>query len=1062
MLIFEHFFLSSRSNLQHAYASSYDYPMVFVSILIAIFASFCAFEIIERMRRGDLRRFGRVIGALILGTGVWAMHFIGMLAFRIDCGVTYEPWITALSLLLGIIAAVVALELIQNNHPSKSHIIFSGIILAVGIGAMHYVGMAAIRLDGILRYDLRLFILSILVAVIFAIGSLWAKVLLSSLPIGRIPFIPSIIGGTLMGGAISGMHYTAMNAAFFMHDHSDGTSIDAASPTTLAMVVSIVVIFLILGGLIFIWLGTKIINVRERLDSILAATSQGFVLIDKNGIVRKCNMAMTTMLGLESKSIIGQAFIDLINAEASCAMQGNYTLETVLLRKDNQLLPCLVHGNTVTDRFGEIMYSFALFSDLNDHVKDWQRLRLAGQVFDCSSDAIVITDAENNIMQVNRAFSSITGYTPEEVIGQNPRILKSGKQDADFYSILWKTLLLQGNWQGEIWNRRKNGEIYQEWSSINAMKDVAGNVTHYFAVFSDLQKRNAVLELEHLKHYDPLTDLPNRSLLEDRISIALTHAHQYQRFVGVLFINLDKFHAVNELFGHLSGDQILISCAQRLTQCITVNATVTRLSADTFVIALPDLNTKEEISRIAELLMQSLNQKFIVNNQSLSLSSSIGISVYPNDGENVETLMRHADAALADAKQVGTPNNFRFYSSSMNEHVRQLVVMGAELRNAIEQNRLVLYYQPQVDIITGVIIGAEALIRINHPERGIIPPSEFIPVAEETGLIVPMGEWALREACRQMQEWRVLTRTELVIAVNLSPLQLHQSNVYEMVCSALAESGLPAPYLELEFTESAIMQNVRNTIAIMQQFKALGLHLSINDFGTGYSSLSYLKQFPVDKLKIDQSFVSNISQDPNDAAIVQAIIVLAKTLGMSTIAEGVETEAQLGYLRALHCKEMQGYLYSRPLPAAEFTALLMSGKTLSENKSDKVLLLVDDEENVLMSLKRLLRREGYTILTASNAEQGLELMAANSVQVVVSDQRMPGMSGVEFLRRIKTMHPDTIRMVLSGYTEVGTLTQAINQGEIYQFITKPWENEALIAQIREAFVRYENLQTTQH
>jgi predicted signal transduction protein with EAL and GGDEF domain/ActR/RegA family two-component response regulator len=499
----------------------------------------------------------------------------------------------------------------------------------------------------------------------------------------------------------------------------------------------------------------------------------------------------------------------------------------------------------------------------------------------------------------------------------------------------------------------------------------------------------------------------------------------------------------------------LIATAQRLVNAVPPHATVTRLSADTFVISLPDLNTSEEINRLAEIIAHRVVQPISLADQQVQLSAHMGIAVYPIDGDDAATLMRKADSALADAKQSG--NNFKFYSASMNEHALKLLTMGAELRNAIEQNRLVLHYQPQVDIITGQIIGAEALIRIIHPEHGVIAPLEFISVAEETGLILPMGEWVIREACRQMQQWHTEKNSQLIVAVNLSPLQLHQSNLIETVRQALDESGLAPQYLELEFTESAIMHNVRETVGIMKQFKAMGLHLSIDDFGTGYSSLAYLKQFPVDKLKIDQSFVCNITQDPNDAAIVQAIIALGRTLGMTTIAEGVETEAQLGYLRSLNCKEMQGYLYSRPLPAKEFAQLLIRGKTLSDNKSEKTLLLVDDEENVLMALKRILRRQGYKILTASSAEEGMEIMAQNQVSVVLSDQRMPGMSGVEFLRRVKTMHPNVVRMILSGYTEVATLTDAINKGEIYQFITKPWENDALTAMIREAFVRYEML-----
>lgn len=705
----------------------------------------------------------------------------------------------------------------------------------------------------------------------------------------------------------------------------------------------------------------------------------------------------------------------------------------------------------------DISYALQQIHDNNIRRQQEAQLNLANKMFEHSMEAMLITDANNRIIRVNRAFSEITGYSSEEVIGKDPSILRSDKHDDDFYRSMWQSLQLQGSWQGEIWNRRKNGEIFPEWSSFNIFKDASGKVINHFAVFSDLIQKKAAEELEHLKHYDPLTDLPNRALLEDRIAIAINHAQQYERFVGVVFLNLDLFHTVNDMFGHLGGDQMLTVTAQRLLNAVSADSTVTRLSGDTFVIILPDLNTSEEINRLAELISQKVYQPFNIEQQQVQLSARMGIAVYPLDGDDATMLMRCADSALADAKKSGGRNSFRFYSSSMNEHARKLVTMGAELRSAIEQNRLILHYQPQVDIVTGSIVGAEALIRISHPERGVISPGEFISVAEETGLIVPMGEWVIREACRQMRKWNDQTQTELVIAVNLSTLQLHQSNLIAIVKSALDESGLAPRFLELEFTESAIMRSVREAISLMRKFKEMGLHLSIDDFGTGYSSLSYLKQFPVDKLKIDQSFVKNITHDPSDAAIVQAIIALARTLGMTTIAEGVETEAQLGYLRSVHCEEMQGYLYSRPLPASEFAELLIHGKTLAESTSEKVLLLVDDEENVLMSLKRILRRDGYVILTASNAEEGLEVMAKNPVNVVLSDQRMRGMSGVEFMRQLKVKYPDVVRIILSGYTEISTLTEAINKGDIYQFITKPWENEALAASVREAFVRYELL-----
>ncbi|MEI7842813.1 MAG: EAL domain-containing protein [Gallionellaceae bacterium] len=688
------------------------------------------------------------------------------------------------------------------------------------------------------------------------------------------------------------------------------------------------------------------------------------------------------------------------------------------------------------------------------------QLKLADEVFESGAQAMVVTDAANNIIRVNQAFCDITGYRREEVIGQNPRILKSGKQDRDFYAALWKFLLIDGTWQGEIWNRRKNGEIYPEWSSINVVRDAQGKITNHFAVFTDMLQKKAVEELDHLKHFDPLTDLPNRSLLEDRIEIAISHAKRRARFVGVLFLNLDHFHEVNDSFGHLCGDKLLIATAERLVEVSPKSATVTRLSADTFVIAVPDLNTTEEINPIADAILRSLYYPFELDKESVHMSAVMGIAVFPVDGSEAKALLKNADIALLDTKKSGQKNAYRFYSPSMNEHALHLMEMSAELRSAMEQGRLVLHYQPQVDIVSGHIIGAEALIRISHPERGLISPGAFITVAEETGLIVPIGEWVLREACEQLKRWQAETGSKLMMAVNLSPVQLHQPKLIENVKEILLETGLDAQYLEIEFTESAIMQNVSETVSIMKRFKEMGLHLSIDDFGTGYSSLSYLKQFPVDKLKIDQSFVSNISQNPNDAAIVQAIVALARTLGMTTIAEGVETEAQLGYLRSVHCQEMQGFLFSRPLPPDQFLALLKRGHSLVKDTADKVLLLVDDEENVLMSLKRILRREGYLILTASNGEDALKLMAENEVSVLLSDQRMPGMSGVELLRRVKLMHPNVVRMILSGYTDVSTLTEAINQGEIYQFITKPWENESLVAQIREAFVRYGMLKSS--
>jgi diguanylate cyclase (GGDEF)-like protein len=559
--------------------------------------------------------------------------------------------------------------------------------------------------------------------------------------------------------------------------------------------------------------------------------------------------------------------------------------------------------------------------------------------------------------------------------------------------------------------------------------------------------------------HDMLTGMANSSLLADRIGQAISHANRSGQMVAVLLLNIDRFKVINDSLGHANGDLLLKELALRMSTCVRVGDTVARMGGDEFVLVMSNLEDESDSALFARKALDTLSLPICLDGHNLVVTASAGVSLYPKDGTDIDVLLRNADVAMYRAKDLGH-NSFQFYSSEMNERALQRLESETELRLALKNNWFTLHYQPQVDLLSGKIIGCEALIRLNHPERGMIFPTEFIVMAEETGLIVPIGEWVIQEACAQMKRWQNEGHNDLVVAVNVSPLQFRQPNLTGVIRRALEESGLAACYLEVEFTEGALMKNVASTLELMTQFKEIGLRLAIDDFGTGYSSLNYLKQFPIDKLKIDQSFVKNIAHDPNDAAIVQAIIALARSLGLSTIAEGVETESQLGYLRSLHCNEIQGFFFSRPVPPNEFIALLERRNEVKQAQPEHVLLLVDDEKNVLTSLNRILHREGYTILTAASGQEGLELMAKHTVGVVLSDHRMPGMTGVEFLRRVKLMHPDAVRMILSGYTEVATLTDAINKGEIYQFITKPWENDALIATLREAFLRHDSLKET--
>ncbi|SFN85526.1 PAS domain S-box-containing protein/diguanylate cyclase (GGDEF) domain-containing protein [Formivibrio citricus] len=551
------------------------------------------------------------------------------------------------------------------------------------------------------------------------------------------------------------------------------------------------------------------------------------------------------------------------------------------------------------------------------------QIRLHAQVFENTRDGMVITDAHNRIIMANRALTEQTGYSTEEIIGQNPNILSSGRHDRGFYAQMWAALDSVGAWQGEIWNRRKDGEVYLEWLSINTIRGSDGRISNYFANFSDLSGRKAQEELDWLKRFDVLTGLPNRLLLEDRANEAIAHARQYGRHVALLCINLNRFHYVNESLGHPAGDKVLKGVAERFARLAGEAATVSRLSGDNFVVLIPDMAKPSEAIPVAEGLLQAASEIHEVGETQISLTASIGVALYPGDGEDFDGLLKNSDAALVRARSDGG-NTCQFYTGDLNERAGLSLGLMAELRQALDSGWFTLYYQPQVCAQSGKISGVEALVRLNHPGKGLISPADFIPIAEETGMIIPLGEWIMREACRQLREWQTRGLGELVMAINLSPKQLRDPNLQASILSTIGQNNLNPHHLELEFTESALLRDVASTMQLIEELKALGVRLSIDDFGTGYSSLSYLKRFPIDRIKIDQSFVRNIALGSTDAAIVQAIITLASSLGMTTIAEGVETEQQAECLRTLNCHELQGYFYGRPVPPQMLEARLLS------------------------------------------------------------------------------------------------------------------------------------------
>ncbi|MDO8351138.1 MAG: EAL domain-containing protein [Gallionella sp.] len=546
-----------------------------------------------------------------------------------------------------------------------------------------------------------------------------------------------------------------------------------------------------------------------------------------------------------------------------------------------------------------------------------QGLRLSAKVFESNTEAIMITDVDQNIVMINQAFTEITGYQPEEVLGRTPKMLASGQHSHEFYNGFWQSLNSQDMWRGEIWNKRKNGEVFPEWVTISVLRDEQSRISHYVAVYLDITERKQEEErINYLANYDVLTGLPNRYLLSDRLEQALSSAQRNQARIAVMFIDLDHFKNINDSLGHDVGDALLKQVAERFKVCLRRSDTIARQGGDEFVAVLTEFNSADEVIFVAEKMIASLQEKFTLSEYQLSITPSIGISIYPEDGTTTVELLRNADLAMYRAKESGR-NSFQFYAPEMNVKAVERLKLETGLRVAIAQHQLMVYYQPKVNLLSGEMVGMEALLRWQHPEMGFISPTLFIPVAEESGLISEIGDWVLRQTCLQARLWQAQGYNIVPIAVNLSARQLKQGNFPERVMTILRDAGLEARYLELEITESMLMDMGQAGLAVMEQLHDAGITLALDDFGTGYSSLSRLKNLPLDRLKIDQSFVRDIVTDPDDASIVSATAVLAHALGLLVTAEGVETQAQLDFIKSLQCEEYQGYLFSRPVPANE-------------------------------------------------------------------------------------------------------------------------------------------------
>ncbi|MBC7209494.1 MAG: EAL domain-containing protein, partial [Pseudomonas sp.] len=594
------------------------------------------------------------------------------------------------------------------------------------------------------------------------------------------------------------------------------------------------------------------------------------------------------------------------------------------LRADGRKIPIELRLVLVWDEHERFEGVLGVGRDISQQRRAEKDLRMAATVFEHSTSAILITDPAGYIVQANEAFSRVSGYAVAEVLDQLPGMLTVEQQQSAQLGYVLKQLSQRGTWEGEVWLKRRNGEHYPAWVGITAVLDDEGDLASYVCFFTDISERKASEQRIHrLAYYDALTHLPNRTLFQDRLYTALQQAERQKAWVVLMFLDLDRFKPINDSLGHAAGDRMLKDMAERLLACVDDDDTVARMGGDEFTLLLQPKATREQaLNRaihVAEHILDGLVTPFVLENREFFVTASIGIALSPQDGSELSQLMKNADTAMYHAKERGK-NNFQFYQADMNASALERLELESDLRHALEQNEFTLYYQPQFSGDGKRLTGAEALLRWRHPTRGLVPPGDFIPVIEELGLVVDVGDWVLREACRQLKAWHKEKVRVPKVSVNISARQFSDGQLGTRIATILEETGLPPACLELELTESILMREVNEAMQILDSLKNLGLSIAVDDFGTGYSSLNYLKQFPIDVLKIDRTFVDGLPEGEQDAQIARAIIAMAHSLNLAVIAEGVETHEQLEFLREHGCDEVQGYLFGRPMPANQFEA----------------------------------------------------------------------------------------------------------------------------------------------
>jgi len=683
---------------------------------------------------------------------------------------------------------------------------------------------------------------------------------------------------------------------------------------------------------------------RNFANAIMESANSLMVVLDSAGKIVRFNPTCELITGYSADEVLGKYVWDFLllpedqepvqkvfQSLSQDALSGNYQNAWVGKNGEQHLIDW--SNSVITEESGKVLYIVSIGTDITEKQKVEAEMAKHAHALEQTADAIIITDRRGIIEYVNPAFEAATGFSRAEAIGNTPRIVKSGKHDLDFYSNLWKTILNGEVFRDVFVNRAKEGHIYYEEKTITPLLDSNGNITHFVSSGKDITERMETQErLYYLAHHDALTELPNRIMFLDRLKHVTTRLLRRDQICAVLFLDLDRFKIINDTLGHDVGDKLLQAVGDRLRESVRAGDTVARLGGDEFTVLLEDIDSADDIAPIARKILKSLTIPFRIDEHELFTSGSIGISLCPSDGRDPRSLLKNADAAMYRAKEHGR-NNFQFYSAEMGARALEHLTMENGLRHAMERSEFELYYQPQFEMKNQAVVGAEVLLRWRHPELGLIPPSEFIPLLEDTGLIVPVGEWVVREVCRQMIAWTAEGKELGRVAINLSGRQFDELDFLDSILGILRETGVKPSLLEFEITESLLLQQAQYTVDVLEQFSQHGIRIALDDFGTGYSSLSYLKRFPINTIKIDRSFVRDVPDDQGDAEIVKAILAMARSLRIDVVAEGVETVKQEVFLRDAGCEMLQGYLHGKPMPATEFSTNFLAARQESKVSS---------------------------------------------------------------------------------------------------------------------------------